>query len=251
MQNEKVLEIFGIHAVMEAINSGKEIDKVLIKRASENLLHEEIRDMCRAAKIVVQEVPQEKLGRMTKGNHQGVVAVLAPIVYEDIMEVFDRVEDSGKIPLIVILDSVTDIRNFGAIARSAECAGVDALVVSLKNSAPVNADAIKTSAGALTRIPVCRVGSIRNIIKFLLTRDVQIVAASEKADKLIYDADLTKPTAIIMGSEDRGVSNEVMKMCEEKLSIPLKGEIESLNVGAAAAVLLFEVVRQRDIAAKL
>ncbi len=250
MQNEKVLEIFGIHSVMEAIESGKQIDKVLIKRASDNLLHEEIRSLCRMAKIVVQEVPQEKLGRMTKGNHQGVIAVLAPIEYADIMEVFDSVEESGRVPLIMILDSVTDIRNFGAIARSAECAGVDVIVVSLKNSAPVNADAIKTSAGALTIIPVCRVGSIRNTLKFLQTRDVQIVAASEKSQTLIYDADFTKPTAIIMGSEDRGVSNEVMKMCDVTLSIPLKGQIESLNVGAAAAVMLFEVVRQRGIDAK-
>lgn len=246
MQEERVLEVFGIRAVMEAILSEKEIDKVLIKRDSDNLQHEEIRQMCREKKIVVQDVPQEKLSRMTRGNHQGVIAVLSPIEYSDIMEIYDQIEEEGKVPLIVVLDSITDVRNFGAIARSAECAGAHALVVSLKNSAPVNADAIKTSAGALTVIPVCRVGSIRNCLKFLQTKEVQLVAATEKADKRIYDADFTKPTAIIMGSEDKGISQEILKMCNERLSIPLKGNIESLNVSAAAAVMLFEVVRQRD-----
>ncbi|MEG1634371.1 MAG: 23S rRNA (guanosine(2251)-2'-O)-methyltransferase RlmB [Rikenellaceae bacterium] len=242
---EKVLEIFGIRAVMEAILADKEIDKVLIKRDSDNLQHEEIRQMCRERKIMVQEVPQEKISRMTRGNHQGVIAVLSPIEYVDIMEIYDQLIEDGKVPLIVVLDSITDVRNFGGIARSAECAGAHALVVSLKNSAPVNADAIKTSAGALTVIPVCRVGSIRNCLKFLQSKEVQLVAATEKADKRIYDADFTKPTAIIMGSEDKGISQEILKMCDERLSIPLKGDIESLNVSAAAAVMLFEAVRQR------
>ncbi|MEG1935553.1 MAG: 23S rRNA (guanosine(2251)-2'-O)-methyltransferase RlmB, partial [Rikenellaceae bacterium] len=178
-------------------------------------------------------------------NHQGVIAVLSPIEYVDIMEIYDQLIEDGKVPLIVVLDSITDVRNFGGIARSAECAGAHALVVSLKNSAPVNADAIKTSAGALTVIPVCRVGSIRNCLKFLQSKEVQLVAATEKADKRIYDADFTKPTAIIMGSEDKGISQEILKMCDERLSIPLKGDIESLNVSAAAAVMLFEAVRQR------
>lgn len=248
MQTEKkVLEIFGIHAVKEAINAGRQIDKVLVKRSSDNVGHEEIRQMCRENKIAVQEVPQEKLQRMTKVNHQGVAAILSPIEYADIMEVFDEVTDSGKVPLIVVLDSVTDVRNFGAIARTAECAGVDAIVVSAKNSAPVNSDAIKTSAGALTMIPVCRVGSIRNCLKFLQTSGVQIVAANEKATTTLYGADFTAPSAIVMGSEDRGISKEVLKMCDVTLSIPLKGEIESLNVGAAAAVMLFEAVRQRSL----
>ncbi|MFI3315875.1 MAG: 23S rRNA (guanosine(2251)-2'-O)-methyltransferase RlmB [Rikenellaceae bacterium] len=245
MQNEKQLEVFGIRAVMEAINSGKEIDKVMVKRASENPQHEEIRDMCRRNKITVQEVPQEKLQRMTKINHQGVVALLSPIEYADIMEVYDTITEEGKNPLIVVLDNITDVRNFGAIARTAECAGAHAIVVSLKNSAPINADAIKTSAGALSIIPVCRVGSIRNCLKFLQTSGVQVIAASEKADKMLYDANLTLPTAVVMGSEDKGISKDVMKMCDERLSIPLKGSIESLNVGAAAAVMMFEIVRQR------
>lgn len=243
--NSKQFELFGIRAVLEAINSDKEIDKVLIKRGSENPLHIEIEEVCKKRRITVQFVPQEKLQRMTKVNHQGVAALLSPIEYADIMDVYDRITDEGRIPLIVVLDSVTDIRNFGAIARTAECAGVDALVVSLKNSAPVNADAIKTSAGALTTIPVCRVGSIRNCLKFLQQSEVQIVAASEKSTKSLYDADFTRPTVIVMGSEDKGISKEVMKMCDQRLSIPLKGRIESLNVGAAAAVMLYEAVRQR------
>ncbi|MFI3322383.1 MAG: 23S rRNA (guanosine(2251)-2'-O)-methyltransferase RlmB [Rikenellaceae bacterium] len=244
-EKAKSFEIFGIRAVMEAINTEKEIDKVMIKRGSDNPLHVEIEELCKKNKITVQFVPQEKIARMTKVNHQGVVALLSPIEYGDIMEVYDKVTDEGRVPLIVVLDSVTDVRNFGAIARSAECAGADALVVSLKNSAPVNADAIKTSAGALTVIPVCRVGSIRNCLKFLQTSGVQVVAASEKASELLFEADFTLPTAIVMGSEDKGISKEVMKMCDKKVAIPLRGKIESLNVSAAATVMLFEVVRQR------
>ena len=148
-------------------------------------------------------------------------------------------------PLIVIFDGVTDVRNFGAIARSAECAGAHGLIAPLKNAAPVNAEAMKSSAGALARIPVCRVGSIRNTIKALQADGIQVVAATEKSRKLIYDADLTRPTAIVMGSEEKGISKEVLKLCNEQLAIPLIGAVESLNVSAAAAVMLFEVVRQR------
>ena len=148
-------------------------------------------------------------------------------------------------PLVVLFDGVTDVRNFGAIARSAECAGAHGLIVPLKNAAPVNGEAIRSSAGALTSIPVCRVGSIRNTIKMLQTEGYQIVAATEKSRKLLYDADFTRPTAIVMGNEERGISKEVMKLCDEQLAIPMIGHIESLNVSAAAAVMLFEVVRQR------
>ena len=167
------------------------------------------------------------------------------VAYEtDSDDILERVPED-ETPLVVIFDGVTDVRNFGAIARSAECAGAHGLVTPLKNSAPVNAEAIRSSAGALTTIPVCRVGSIRNTIKQLQTEGFQIVAATEKSRKLLYDADFRKPTALVMGAEDTGISKEVLKLCDEQLAIPLIGHIESLNVSAAAAVMLFEVVRQR------
>lgn len=194
--------------------------------------------------IHTQEVPVEKLNRLTRGNHQGVVAQIAAIEYVGLDDILERVPED-ETPLIVVFDGVTDVRNFGGIARSAECAGAHGLITSLKSSAPVNADAVKASAGALNVIPVCRVGSIRNTLKTLQAQGFQIVAATEKSRKLLYDADFRRPTAIVMGAEDKGISKEVLKLCDEQLAIPLIGHIESLNVAAAAAIMLFEVVRQR------
>lgn len=238
--------IYGVRPVIEAIEAGKQIDKVFIKRGSDAPLIQQLKSVAREHKVQIQEVPVEKLNRLTKSaNHQGTVAQMAAIEYADIAEVVDRVEAGGEIPLIVVFDGVTDVRNFGGIARSAECAGVHALIMPVKNSAPVSADAIKSSAGALNIIPVCRVGSIRNTLRYLQERGLQIVAASEKADKVLYQANLKKPTVLVMGSEDTGISREILKMCDVQLSIPLCGSIESLNVAAAAAVMLFEAVRQR------
>lgn len=236
--------IFGIRPVAEAIEARKQIEKLYIRKGADGQLMTELRDLCFRHHIHVQEVPVEKLNRLTHGNHQGVVAQIASIEYATIEDIFERVPDD-ETPLVVIFDGVTDVRNFGAIARSAECAGAHGLIVPLKNAAPVNAEAIRSSAGALTSIPVCRVGSIRNTIKMLQTEGYQIVAATEKSHKLLYDADFTRPTAIVMGNEERGISKEVMKLCDEQLAIPMIGHIESLNVSAAAAVMLFEVVRQR------
>ena len=189
-------------------------------------------------------MPVEKLNRLTRGNHQGVVAVVAAIAYVELQDILDRVPDD-ETPLIVAFDGVTDVRNFGAIARSAECAGAHGLIAPLKNAAPVNAEAIRSSAGALTTIPVTRVGSVRLTLASLQQQGFQIVAASEKSRKLLYDADFTKPTVLVMGAEDTGISPAVLKLCDEQLAIPMIGHIESLNVSAAAAVMLFEVVRQR------
>ena len=239
--------IYGIRPVIEAIEAGKQIDKIYIKKGSDAPLLRELRNVARQHKVQLQEVPVEKLNRLTRNaNHQGAVAQAAAVEYADIAEVVSAVEQRGENPLIVVFDGVTDIRNFGGIARSAECAGAHALVMPVKNSAPVNADAIKSSAGALNIIPVCRVGSIRNTLRYLQERGLQIVAASEKAEKTLYQANLKKPTVIVMGSEDAGISREILKMCDQTLAIPLKGTIESLNVAAAAAVLLFEAVRQRQ-----
>ncbi len=236
--------VFGIRPVVEAIESGKQIEKIFIKKGAEGQLMTELRDLCFRHHLRIQEVPIEKLARLTRGNHQGVVAQISAIEYVEIDHILERVPDD-ETPLIVAFDGVTDVRNFGGIARSAECAGAHGLITPLKNSAPVNADAIKTSAGALTAIPVCRVGSIRTTLMALQAEGYQIVAATEKSRKLIYDADFKRPTVLVMGAEDKGISKEVLKLCDEQLAIPLIGHIESLNVSAAAAIMLFEVVRQR------
>ena len=236
--------IFGIRPVVEAIEAGREIEKLYIRKGAEGQLMTELRDLCLRHRARVQEVPVEKLNRLVRGNHQGVVAQIAAIAYVQLDDILERVPDD-ETPLVVVFDGVTDVRNFGAIARSAECAGAHGLIAPLKNSAPVNAEAIRASAGALTTIPVCRVGSIRNTIKTLQAEGFQVVAATEKSRKLLYDADLRRPTALVMGAEETGISKEVLKLCDERLAIPLIGRIESLNVSAAAAVMLFEVVRQR------
>ena len=226
--------VFGIRPVVEAIEAGKQIEKLYIRKGAEGQLMTELRDLCLRYRIRTQEVPVEKLNRLTRGNHQGVVAQISPIGYVELNDILERVPDG-----------VTDVRNFGAIARSAECAGAHGLIVPLKNAAPVNSEAIRSSAGALTAIPVCRVGSIRNTLKALQAEGYQVVGATEKSRKLLYDADFRKPTALVMGAEDTGISKEVLKLCDEQLAIPMIGKIESLNVSAAAAVLLFEIVRQR------
>ena len=231
--------IFGIRPVAEAVESGKQIEKLYIRKGAEGALMTELRDLCFRHRIRVQEVPVEKLNRLVRGNHQGVVAQIAAIEYVELTDILERVPDD-ETPLVVLFDGVTDVRNFGAIARSAECAGAHGLIVPLKNAAPVNAEAIRSSA-----IPVCRVGSIRNTLKQLQTEGFQVVAATEKSRKLLYDADFRRPTVIVMGAEDTGISKEVLKLCDEQLAIPLIGHIESLNVSAAAAVLMFEIVRQR------
>ena len=236
--------VFGIRPVAEAIESGKQIEKIYIRKGAEGQLMTDLKDLCYRHRHHYQEVPVEKLNRMTRGNHQGVVAVIAAIEYVEVQDILDRVPED-ETPLIIVFDNVTDVRNFGGIARSAECAGAHGIISSLKNSAPVNAESIRSSAGALTRIPVARVGSIRNTLKSLQADGFQIVAATEHSRKLMYDADLTKPTVIVMGSEENGISKEVLKLCDEQLAIPMIGAIESLNVSAAAAIMIYEVVRQR------
>lgn len=236
--------IFGIRPVAEAIEAGRQFEKLYIRKGAEGLLMMELKDLIARHRLRYQEVPVEKLNRLTRGNHQGVVAVVAAIAYVELQDILDRVPDD-ETPLIVAFDGVTDVRNFGAIARSAECAGAHGLIAPLKNAAPVNAEAIRSSAGALTTIPVTRVGSVRMTLASLQQQGFQVVAASEKSRKLLYDADFTKPTVLVMGAEDTGISPAVLKLCDEQLAIPMIGHIESLNVSAAAAVMLFEVVRQR------
>ena len=239
--------IFGLRPIIEAIEAGKQLEKVYLKKGADGVLLNELAELCRSKRIHVQWVPIEKLNYLTRnGNHQGAVALTAAIEYVDVYDMLAGIP-KDETPLVVVFDGVTDVRNFGAIARSAECAGAHGLIMPVKNSAPVNADSMKTSAGALSIIPVSRVGSIRNTIRILQNAGLQIVAASEKSELPLYKADLNKPTALVLGSEDTGISKEVLKMCDVQLAIPLKGTIESLNVGAAAAVMLFEAVRQRSL----
>lgn len=237
--------IFGIRAVIEAINADKNIDKILLQKGLSNELFNQLRTALRGKDIPYQFVPPEKIKRMTDKNHQGVIAFLTEVTYYNTEDLLQEVFEKGKTPLILIIDRVTDVRNFGAIARSAECAGVDFIIIPSRGAAQINADAIKTSAGALHRIKVCREDNLKNTIDYLKEYNIQIVACHEKTETLMYDADLKKATAIIMGSEENGISGEYVKRSDVQVKIPMSGEIASLNVSVATGIILFEVIRQR------
>ncbi len=237
--------IFGIHAVQEAILAGKELEKVLIRRGVGSELFNKLVGKLNELKVPVQLVPVEKLNRVTMKNHQGIVAFISEISYHDITNLLPSVFESGEDPLVLLLDGVSDVRNFGAIARSAECAGVHAIVIPFSGSAAVNADAIKTSAGALLRIPVCRHKDMTGVLKFLHQSGLRLFGATEKAKDSIYTTDLTGPAGIVMGGEEKGISKNLLKDIDHWVSIPMKGKISSLNVSVAAGVVLFETLRQR------
>ena len=240
--------IFGIRAVIEAIQQEKEIDKVMLRQGSRGELFQQLFTLIRENHIPFQYVPEEVFKPFADRNHQGVLAEVSPVPYQDLDEVLDRVESEGGTPFVFILDRVTDVRNFGAIARSAECAGVHALVIPNKNSAKISSDALKTSAGALYRVPVCRVLNLKKVVRELkFQRGMQVFAATEKAEKFYTGADFTVPLAVVLGAEDKGIDEGLLNIATECIKIPQKGQIESLNVSAAAAVLMFEVVRQRDL----
>lgn len=237
--------IFGIRAVIEAIKSGKQIDKLMIRSGLKGELFFELIELVKDLQIPMQYVPNERINRVTMKNHQGVLAFISPIEFQNIENILPSLFESGKNPLIVILDKVTDVRNFGAITRTAECADVDAIIIPEKGSAQISGDAVKTSAGALLKIPVCRVRSLAKTITFLQQSGIQIVAATEKADDMYYKVDFSIPTAILMGAEDRGVAMEYLKVADQMVKIPILGEIESLNVSVAASILIYEAVKQR------
>ncbi len=238
--------VYGTRAIIEAVRSGKEIDKLLLKKGRQNPLYKELMQLIKERNIPVQNVPVEKLNKITVKNHQGAIAFISSIIYQDIEQIIPMLYEEGKTPLILILDSITDVRNLGAIARTAECSGVDAIVIPSRGSAQINADAIKTSSGALNIIPVHRSHNLKETIDFLKNSGLQIIAASEKANKDYTQADFKMPTAIIMGSEERGISPEYLKRTDIHVAIPILGTIESLNVSVATAVMLYEVVRQRS-----
>jgi 23S rRNA (guanosine2251-2'-O)-methyltransferase len=237
--------IFGIRAVIEAIKSGKEIESIFVQRGLTGEIFQELRSLLKEQQLVFQQVPVEKLNRITQKNHQGVIAVISPIIYQKIEDIIPAIYEKGETPLIVVLDEITDVRNLGAIARTAECAGVHALVVPAKGSAQINPDAVKTSAGALFKIPVCRVESLSKTARFLQESGLQLVACTEKTQDFLYKPDYTSPTAVILGSEEDGISTDLIRISDHLAKIPMHGEIESLNVSVSAGIILYEAVRQR------
>ncbi len=236
--------IFGIHPVSEAIQSGKEIEKVFLKKGANSEALNGIKRTLKGQRIPFQEVPQEKLNRLTRKNHQGVVALLSPVEYADVDLVVQKVFEEGRSPLLLVLDRVSDVGNFGAICRSAECAGVDAILIPTKGSAQVNSFAVKSSAGAIFNIPICRTGHILSEVRKLQESGLRIIACSEKGDKTIYQSKFTGPLAIIMGSEEDGIGDGLMEISDEHMNIPMAGSTGSLNVSVATGIILFERLRQ-------
>lgn len=237
--------VFGIRAVIEAIQADKEIDKILVKRDLQGDLSKELFEVLKGRDIAVQRVPGERLDRVTRKNHQGVIAFIPAVTYQRLEDIVPFVYEQGKSPFIVLLDGITDVRNFGAIARTCECAGVDAIVIPARGSVTVNADAIKTSAGALHILPVCKEKSITQSIKYLKDCGFKVVVASEKGTQSYTDVVYDGPVAIVMGAEDVGVSAENLRICDTMVSIPQFGTIGSLNVSVAASIMIYEVIRQR------
>jgi len=241
---EKNTEIYGIRSVIEAINSSKDIDKVFIQTGLKGTLIGKLESLIRKNKINFSYVPTQKLDRLSKKNHQGVVARISPIKFLS-MDQFGEKLAAIKNPFVLILDQVNDVRNFGAIIRTAEISGVDGIIIQNSSSAPVNSDTIKTSAGAIFNIPICKVNHIKDAIYHLQSMNISIISASEKSEKNIYDVDLKVPLAIIMGSEQKGINKSVINLSNESVKLPMYGKIESLNVSVACGIFLYEVVRQR------
>ncbi len=237
--------IYGYQPVLEAIKAGKDVEKLLLLKTLHPSKLQELKKEATAFQIPFQFVPREKLNKFTRQNHQGIVALVSPVSYVEISQLVPMLFESGNMPFLLVLDRVTDVRNMGSIARTAECAGVDGLIIAAKGSAMINADAVKTSAGALTRLPVCRVSSLKGAIGFLRDSGIAIIGTRENSPTPYHGADYRIPLAVVVGSEEQGISEEIMKLCDTMVSIPLLGEIQSLNVSVASGVILFEAVRQR------
>ncbi|MEH6678952.1 MAG: 23S rRNA (guanosine(2251)-2'-O)-methyltransferase RlmB [Sediminicola sp.] len=241
-------QIFGIRAIIEAINSGKSVDKVFIQKDLKGDLIKELENLIRRNGVGFSYVPVEKLNRLTKGNHQGVVASISPIVFHDLEELVEKVLEKPKTPLFLLLDQLSDVRNFGAIIRTAECTGVDAIIIQKKGAAPVTADTIKTSAGAAFKVPIAKVDHLKDAVFYLQSSGIKVICATEKTQKTLYDVSFSEPCAIVMGSEDMGISPSILRVSDDSAKLPLLGEIGSLNVSVACGVFLYEVVRQRQLA---
>jgi len=245
MDRQEKNYIFGIRAIIEAIVAGKTIDKLFIQKGLHNDTFAELWKLVRINRINYKHVPVEKLNRLTKKTHQGVFAFISPINFHDIENIIPTLYEEGKTPLILILDRITDVRNFGAITRTAECAGVDAILIPEQNSAAINADAMKTSAGALNKNKICRTWNLKLSIQIIKNNGIQLISCTEKTENKIYNVNYNLPTAIIIGSEEDGISNEYLKMSDAKVKIPIHGNISSLNVSVASGIILYEAIRQR------
>lgn len=243
MKNKEA--IFGIKPIIEVIKSGKTIDKLFIQKGLHNESFAILWKLVRENRINYKHVPVEKMNRLTKKNHQGVFAFISPIDFYNIEDVIPNLYEEGKSPLILVLDRITDVRNFGAITRTAECSNVDCIIVPEQNSAAINSDAMKTSSGALNNIKICRTWNLKMTLQMLKDSGIQIVSCTEKTNNKIYSVNYQIPTAIILGSEENGISSEFLKLSDEKVKIPILGNIESLNVSVACGVILYEIVRQR------
>lgn len=237
--------IYGTRAVMEAIVAGKEIEKIMIQSGLSNDLIKELITTARSRNVPFTFVPLEKLKRMSSKNHQGVICLLAAVSFASLDNLIDRAYSDGREPFFLLLDRITDVRNFGAIARTAECAGLDGIVIGEKGNAPITSDAMKTSAGALNHLPVCREKDLKKTLQLLRDNGIRVVACTEKASKDLYEVNLTGPIALIMGSEEDGISDPLLREADELAKIPMKGRIGSLNVSVAAGVAIYEVVRQK------
>lgn len=237
--------IFGLHPVIEAVEAGKTIDKLMIQKGLQGKTFFKLRKLIQQYEIPFQYVPVEKLNRLTRKNHQGVYAFLSPIEFHKIENILPQIYEAGRNPFLLILDRISDVRNFGAIVRTAECVGVDAVIIPQKGAASLNADAIKTSAGALFNLPVCKENNLKKTVEFLQNSGISVISATEKAADFIYDADFSVPVAVLMGSEGNGISDELLKASDKIVKLPMTGKTSSLNVSVACGVFLFEAVRQR------
>ena len=242
---EETTRIFGIRTVIEAIESKKDIEKVFLQKGLSGPLFQELNRHLKDGNYNISYVPVEKLNKLSKGNHQGVVANISPISFVSLEKLVEDAQKASTTPLFILLDGITDVRNFGAIIRTAECCGVTGIIIQEKGSAPINADTVKTSAGAVFKIPICKVNHIKDAVFHLQTYDIKLIAATEKTDDIIYDIDLKQPVAIIMGDEAKGISNSILKSADYRAKLPMLGNIASLNVSVACGAFLYEAVRQR------
>lgn len=237
--------IFGTRAVMEAIKAGREIEKIFVQAGLNNDLIKELIQTAKSNGVPFTFVPQAKLNRLSTKNHQGVICQLATVSYAKLEGIIDKAYQEGREPFLLIIDRVTDVRNFGALARTAECAGLDAIIMGDSGNAPITGDAMKTSAGALSHLPVCREKDLKKTLRFLRESGIQIIACTEKASDMLYDLDLNTPLALIMGSEEDGISPQLLKDADRLAKIPMRGKISSLNVSVAAGISIYEALRQR------
>lgn len=245
MQKNKADFIFGIRPVIEAIEAGKTIDRIFLQNGLQGATISELKKLLAEHHLRAKFVPVEKLNRFTRKNHQGVVAFISEIPFYNLGNIIPQLFEEGKTPFILMLDRLTDVRNFGAICRTAECVGVDVVIIPENGASPVNSDAIKTSAGALYNIKVCKEKSLPNALDFLKQSGLKIVGATEKAEKTVYETSLSEPLCIVMGSEENGMSKEVLHRTDEKIKLPIQGKTQSLNVSVACGAILYETVRQR------